>query len=367
MHPGKWPPLERDVLARNVQGHSRTPAEGLSDAALHTKYTADTAMSGSLLFHYTSDRLLYAILKSGYIIPGGNIKPRNHVFMSRNRVSDTGIVPDSFKKRRANIGIQLDGPAMLRDNLELYVSDANVVLCPHPIDIKYIVSAKYFIHPRHTLYKRPTYEALSHAWGRHCVCTYCNEIHVYGTQWCISQCWVPITSHAVQDHIACIPVPSARSDELWRVYRLSTKRLQQLVDNDPASSIHPLTRAMNGIISEYNHTGDPQRAAASPQAPPTAEAGAGRPTYQAAAPRPRRAQPYATYGDPARRGASSHLKNADVHHLNTGARKRKDSNKVNYLRHTDRYQRDLDYRTNCERHDPPTPEHLYYENGDYAW
>jgi hypothetical protein len=350
-----------------VQGHSRTPAEGLCDTALHTKYTAETAKSGPLLFHYTSDRLLYAILKSGYIIPGGDVKQRNHVFLSRNRVSDTGVVPDSFTKRMTNIGIELDGPAMLRDNLELYKSNANVVLCPRPIAIKYIVSAKYFIHPRHTLYKRPTETALSLARGRNCVCNYCRGVHVYGTQWCLSQCWVPITSQAVQDHIACIPVPSARVDELWRVYGLSTKRLQQLVDRDPASSIHPLTLTMNGIISEYQYTGDPQRAAAPPQAPPTAEAGAGRPTYQPAAPRPRRAQPYTTYGNPARRGACSHLKNADVHDLNKGAKKRKDSNQAHYLRHTDRYQRDTDYRTNCEHHDPPTPEHLYYENGDYAW
>ena len=70
---GGWPPRARDVLARCVQGHSRTPKEGLSDDAIHSKYTVATAKTGPLLFHYTSDKLLYSILESGYIIPGGTL------------------------------------------------------------------------------------------------------------------------------------------------------------------------------------------------------------------------------------------------------------------------------------------------------
>ena len=68
---GQWPPRERDVLARCVQGHSRSPAQGLSDDAIHSKYTAATAKTGPLLFHYTCDKLLFPILASGCIIPGG--------------------------------------------------------------------------------------------------------------------------------------------------------------------------------------------------------------------------------------------------------------------------------------------------------
>ena len=108
-------------------------------------------------------------------------------------------------------------------------------------------------------------------------------------------------------------------------------------------------------------------AGAPPRAPPTAEAGAGRPTHQQAAARAPWVQRYPTYGDPAIRGDCSHLKNEDVHDYNKGAKKRRDGNNQRYSNHTDRYQRDAGYRTNCQNHIPPTPEHLYYENGDYAW
>ena len=80
--------------------------------------------------------------------------------MSRHRVSDKCVIPDNFKKRMTNICIELDGTAMLRDKLKLYISNANVVLCPHSIATKYIIAAKYFEEPRHTLYRRPSEEAL---------------------------------------------------------------------------------------------------------------------------------------------------------------------------------------------------------------
>ena len=66
-----WPPRARDVLARCVQGHSRTLKGGLSDDAIHPKYAADAAKTDQLLLHYTSDKLPYPILESGYIVPGG--------------------------------------------------------------------------------------------------------------------------------------------------------------------------------------------------------------------------------------------------------------------------------------------------------
>ena len=84
---GNWPPRERDVLARCVQGHSLSPAQGLSDDAIHSKYTADTAKTGPLLFHYTRDKLLYPILESGFIVPGGAHTPTNPcVYVSPSRV-----------------------------------------------------------------------------------------------------------------------------------------------------------------------------------------------------------------------------------------------------------------------------------------
>ncbi len=128
------------------------------------------------------------------------------------------------------------------------------------------------------------------------MCTYCHKPYVFGTQWCLSQCKVPITTHAVQDHIAFIPVQSARADELQRVYGLTTQSLQQLIDKDYASSIHPLTITMSGEISEYRYTGKPkkQRTASPPRAPPTAEAGVGRPTHRRPAAGAPWAQPYPT-------------------------------------------------------------------------
>ena len=284
---------------------------------------------------------------------------------------------------------------MLRDNVTLYKSNANVVLCPHSIATAYIIAAKYFTWPRHTLYKRPSALALSLSYGKSCVCTYCHTSYVFGTQWCLNQCKVPLTTHAVQDHIAYIPAPLARVDELWRVYGLTTKRLQDLVDKDPASSIHPLAVNMQGAIKEYRCHGNPkrQRSASPPHAPPTAEAGAspphapptaeagapppyepptaeagaGRPTRRPAAPRAPRVQHLPIHGDPTIRGACSHLKNVDIRKFNKGATKRKDSNNQHYANHTDRYRRDAGYRADCENHDPPTPEHLYYEDGSYAW
>ena len=297
--------------------------------------------------------------------------------MSRHRVSDSGVIPDKFTKRGTNICIEIDGVAMLRDQLWLYKSNANVVLCPYPIDTKYIIAAKYFTEPRHTLYKRPTDQALCLAFGDHCVCAYCNRHHVFGTQWCLGSCWVPITTEAVQDHIAFIPVPAARADELQRVYGLTTKGLQKLIDNDHASSVHPLTLAMNGNISEYRYTAAPKKqrtmsppratTAAAAAAPPTAEAGAGQPTLRRLAVGAPKAPPrYRTYGNAAVRGDSAHLKNAEIHKYQHGAQKRRDVNNENYLGHTDRYQRDAGYRDDCQNHVPPTPEHLYYENGDYV-
>ncbi len=91
------------------------------------------------------------------------------------------------------------------------------------------------------------------------MCTYCNGPHAFGTQWCLGQCWVPITTHAVQDHIAYLPNPSACADELWRVYGLTTKSLQGLVDDDPASSIHPIAFLMSGAIGTYRYYGDPKK------------------------------------------------------------------------------------------------------------
>ena len=337
------------------------------------------AKSCPLLFHYTSDKLLYPILESGCLIPGGRTKHRSHVFLSRSRVSDTGVIPDNFKKRMTNICIELDGPAMLRDGLKLYISNANVVLCPHSIEIKYIIAAKYFGEPRHTLYKRPSDYALGFAWGKDCVCTYCHKSYVFGTQWCLSNCKVPLTTHAVQDHIAFLPNPSARVDELWRVYGLTTKSLQDLVDEDRASSIHPTALLMSGEIGTYRYYGDPKNkrkasppptpptaeaGASPPYAPPTAEAGAGRPTQQPthkpAAPRAPRVRFFPTWGDPAIRIGCAHMKNEAIHHCNHGATKR------NYSNHTHRYQQDSGYRNDCQSHVPTTPEHLYYVNGDYV-
>ena len=365
-----------------MQGHSRTPKEGLSDDAIHSKYTATTAKTGPLLLHYTSDKLLHSILESGHIVPGGRTSTRNHVFMSRHRVSATGIIPDKFTKRMTNICIELDGTAMLRDNVTLYRSNANVVLCPHKIAIDYIISAKYFTWPQHTLYKRPSARALAHCRDKSCVCSYCHTSYVLGTQWCLNQCKVPLTTHAVQDHITYIPALFARVDELWRVYGLNFKSLQDLIDNDPASSIHPLAVNMQGVINEYRCHGNSkrQRSASPPQAPPTAkageappyrpptaEAGVGHPTLRTAAPRAPRVQPLQLHGDPTVRGACSHLKNVDIRKFNKGATKRMDSNNQHYANHADRYQRDAGYRADCENHDPPTPEHLYWEDGSYAY
>ena len=102
-------------------------------------------------------------------------------------------------------------------------------------------------------------------------------------------------------------------------------------------------------------------------APPTAEAGAGQPTLRRpAAGAPKAPTRYRTYGWVAARGASAHLKNAEIHKYQHGAQKRRDMNNEHYLSHTDRYQRDAKYRADCMSHVPPTPEDLYYENGDYV-
>ena len=77
-----------------------------------------------------------------------------------------------------NICIELDSTAMFRGKLTLYRSNANVVLCPQSIATKYIIAAKYFIQPRHTLYKRPTEKALSIAHGKN-ACAPTATDHMY--------------------------------------------------------------------------------------------------------------------------------------------------------------------------------------------
>ena len=102
------------------------------------------------------------------------------------------------------------------------------------------------------------------------------------------------------------------------------------------------------------------RSASPPQAPPAADAGAAPPyeppTAEAGAGHARRSD-----------DACSHLKNVDIRKFNKGATKRKDSNNQHYANHADRYQRDAGYRADCENHVPPTPEHLYWEDGSYAY
>ena len=297
--------------------------------------------------------------------------------MSRHRVSDTGVVPDNFTKRGTNIGIELDGARMLRDRIPLCISNADVVLCSRPIWTKYIIAAKFISAPRHTLYKKPSEQALRQATVERCVCAYCGRPHVFGTQWCLGSCWVPITSEAIQDHIAFIPVPAARADELKRLYGLTTKSLHQLIDSDAGSSVNQLALTMYGTIREHTYAAAPKRqraispshaAAASAAAPPTAEAGAGQPTIRRrpAAVAPKAPTRYPTYGRAELRGASAHLKNQEIHKYNHGATKRRDENGELYTNHTDRYHRDARYRDDCQRHNPPIPEGLYYENGDYV-
>ena len=77
---------------------------------------------------------------------------------------------------------------------------------------------------------------------------------------------------------------------------------------------------------------------------------------------------YRTYGDPAKRGNAYHLNDAAVRKMNTAATKVREKGGYHfYSSHTDRYQRDAEYRIECQNLIIPTPEHLYYENGDYAW
>ena len=176
-----------DAPAEAVRGVSTAEA-GATPSAPSTKYTADTAQVGPLLFHYTSDKLLYPILESGYLIPGGRTSTRTYVFMSRHRVSTTGALPDKFKKRMTNVCIELDGTAMLRDNVTLVLGNNDVVLCQHSISTKYIISATYFTQPKHTLYKRPTHKELSLAFTKDCPCAHCRRSQALGTQWCLGQC-----------------------------------------------------------------------------------------------------------------------------------------------------------------------------------
>ena len=295
-----------------------------------------------------------------------------------------------------NICIELDGTAMLRDNVTLVLGNADVVLCPHSISTKYIVSAKYFTQPRHTLYKRPTSKVLSLEFTKDCPCAHCRRSHALGTQWCLGQCWVPITSHAVRDHINNIPVPSAHPIELRRLYGLSIEGLLRLIDGDPAGSINPLyPKWVNGWYNEhiknegecyYTPPSTPPTAEDGeplPRAPPTAEAEASPPrdlpTAKAGvkssamqyrhASLPTVQHLYRTYGDPSKRGRSYHLEDADVRNLNTAAAQSRveGTTYYSYHGHTDRYQRNATYRKECENHIPPTSEHLYWEDGSYTY
>ena len=112
-----------------------------------------------------------------------------------------------------------------------------------------------------------------------------------------------------------------------------------------------------------------ERTTSPPRAPPSAEAGAGQQTLQRpTASAPQAQHLYRTYGNPAMRGNSYHLTDADVRKLSHGATKHSyNGGRLFYSNHTDRYQRDAGCRIECQNHVLPTPEHLYYENGDYVW
>ena len=386
---GCWPPMKYDVLARCIQGHS---VDHIDDAEAHVPYTAATA-GDSLLIHYTNDKVLDRILGYGGLIPGGGVKRRNHVFISRKRVSDTGVIPDGFTKRGINIGIVLDSTAMLEAGVPLFLTRANTVLCPQLIESRFFTAVKYVSEPRITLYKRPTTAQMARTLTAVCKCPYCEHEHFQGTQVCLGNCWVPITLDGVQDHMQFLLDRNTRTKELLEVYGLTHKELQRLIDESPASALEAHSLAMN-----RPHTADPAPAAPKRQrtaatepssvaaaavAMPSAEAGAGnrgptrrpkRPTdvpdvaavSAEAAPSPPYWGPapgFLVYGDPAVRGPCSHMKDKDVYDKQKGALKRTDEFGYAYSGHSDRWRRDPTYRNDCERHVPPTPEILYFVSG----
>ena len=401
-----------DVLARCIQGHS---VDDLDDREAHVPYDTDNA-GDHILVHYTNDKLLDRILARGALIPGGGVKRRNHVYISRHRVSDTGVIPDSFTKRGTNIGIALDSRAMIASGVPLFVTRAGTVLCPREIESRFFLAAKYITEPCITLWKQPQATQIIRALSPTCRCPYCGYEHFQGTQICLGHCWVPITLDGIHDHIQHIPDRLLRTKELLEVYNITHRRLQQLIDACPANALDAHT------LSIYRtHTADaapaapkrqrtaPPPVAAAAVARPSAEAEAGnvapqrwnrratafnifgapdaRRTRDAAAvsaeaapssppvaavsaeaapdaPPPTGAAPgYPIYGDPVVRGACSHMTDKDIYNKQKGASRRTDEFGYPYNGHSDRYRRDPVYRRDCQRHTPPTPEILFFVSG----
>jgi hypothetical protein len=187
---------------------------------------------------------------------------------------------------------------------------------------------------------------------------------------------------------------ATRTRELREVYGLTWKELQRLIDSSPASALEshnldihrPHTADSAPAAPKRQRTAAPEPAsvAAAAVAMPSAEAGAGsrgpnrwnvRPTdvpdvaevsAEAAPSSPSPTGPapgFPVYGDPAVRGPCSHMLDKDVFAKQKGSKKRKDSSGYFYDGHSDRYRRDTNYRMDCERHNPPTPEILYFVSG----
>ena len=324
---------------------------------------------------------------------GGGVKRRNHVYISRSRVSDTGVIPDNFTKRGINIGIVLDTAALLAAGIPLFITRANTVLCPELIESQFFTSVKYISEPRITLYKRPSIAQVQRTHYVTCVCPYCEYEHFQGTQICLGHCWVPITLDGIQDHVQFLTDRATRTRELLEVYGLTFGDLQTLIDASPASALEAHSLAMNRLHTADAAPAAPKRqrtaptVAAAAVATPSAEAGAGRrdatdgyrrlprrstdvPDVAAVSAEAAPSSPYwgpalgfPIYGEADVRGPCSHMLDKDVFAKQKGAVKRNDEFGYAYSGHSDRWRRDPTYRHDCENHIPPTPEILYFVSG----
>ncbi len=313
--------------------------------------------------HHTATSKLYDILgreNSLGLIPGGppdnsNRETRNTTHCSTSYATSKGVLPDKFRRRGTDCAIHLDVELLLQDNIKLYRSAAGVILVPEIMSVKYILRATLITRPQFVLYSKPTPVQLNAATGTNLSCLDCGTIHRRGCWRCLN-CWEALTWAGVADRQTYILNNDERKRELRICYDISSSEFDQIV-RTAGHAVNTLPSRRHARPADEADTllVPPWRYGERRRAPATTHVAL--PALSVAA--------TARSGDAPNTGdlltTRRQISAQKIRQLNASARRQGE-----FTSHTDRWQRDLEYRAACNSHNPVTPEWLQFPSGAWA-
>ena len=114
---------------------------------------------------------------------------RDHVHCATALPVD-GVLPAGFWKMGIDCIMYLDAAVILEYCIEMFMSDANVVLISRVVPVETIRYITLLSHPQLTVYKRPTPSQLDHCSNSTIKCRLCDGEWQLGTWPCL-KCWEP--------------------------------------------------------------------------------------------------------------------------------------------------------------------------------